>query len=144
MHQKGRTHASGPLDVSHVMWSELQSTIYHRKVPIYGPYLFYLIRKTWSVALPNIEFEAPVWIRHEPIKLREKNKWANTTTTLGVATMYTDENEDAAEDKGIPDTLVPTSAEPSWAKKLKDQMKTLFCMHAKGQYLTHVAQKESR
>ena len=33
---------------------------------------------------------------------------------------------------------------PSWAKKLKDKMKTLFCMQAKGQYRTHVASKESR
>ena len=32
----------------------------------------------------------------------------------------------------------------SWAKKLKDKMKTLFCMQAKGQYRTHVASKESR
>ena len=33
---------------------------------------------------------------------------------------------------------------PSWAKKLKDKMKTLFCMQAKGQYRTHVESKESR
>ena len=33
---------------------------------------------------------------------------------------------------------------PSWAKKLKDKMKTLFCMQAKGQYRTHMASKESR
>ena len=38
----------------------------------------------------------------------------------------------------------PPSSESSWAKKLKDRMKTLFCMQAKGQYQTHVAQKESR
>ena len=33
---------------------------------------------------------------------------------------------------------------PSWAKKLKDKMKTLFCMQAKGQYRAHVESKESR
>ena len=33
---------------------------------------------------------------------------------------------------------------PSWAKKLKDKMKTLFCMQAKGKYMTHMASKESR
>ena len=33
---------------------------------------------------------------------------------------------------------------PSWAKKLKDKMKTLFFMQAKGQYRTHVASKEIR
>lgn len=58
--------------------------------------------------------------------------------------MDTNEDEDAAEDKGIPETNVPSSAEPSWAKKLQDRMKTLFYMQAKGQYMTNVAQKESR
>lgn len=58
--------------------------------------------------------------------------------------MDADEDEDAAEDKGIPKTHVPSSAEPSWDKKLKERMKTLFCMQAKGQYMTNVAQKESR
>ena len=29
-------------------------------------------------------------------------------------------------------------------QKLKDKMKTLFCMQAKGQYRTHVESKESR
>ena len=33
---------------------------------------------------------------------------------------------------------------PSWAKKLKDKMKTLFCMQAKGQYRTDMTSKESR
>ena len=33
---------------------------------------------------------------------------------------------------------------PSWAKKLKDKMNTLFCMQAKGQYMTHVAEKHAR
>ncbi|KAI4977610.1 hypothetical protein ZWY2020_005706 [Hordeum vulgare] len=37
-----------------------------------------------------------------------------------------------------------SSAKLSWAIKLQDKMKTLFCMQAKGQYQTHVAQKESR
>ena len=40
--------------------------------------------------------------------------------------------------------MLPPSTEPSWAKKPKAKMKTLFCMQAKGQYRTHVASKESR
>jgi hypothetical protein len=43
--EKGRISLPGPLDVSHIMWCELQSAVFHRKVPIYGPYLFYLIRE---------------------------------------------------------------------------------------------------
>ncbi|XP_044979323.1 uncharacterized protein LOC123446852 [Hordeum vulgare subsp. vulgare] len=74
MCQKGQARAFGLLDVSHVMWSELQPTIFHRKVDIYGPYLFYLTHAKWSVSFLDIEFHAPDWIRHEPIKLREKNK----------------------------------------------------------------------
>ena len=57
--------------------------------------------------------------------------------------MDTDEDEVAAEDEGILESHVHSSAEPSWAKKLKDRMKTLFFMQAKGQYMTRVAQKES-
>ena len=38
----------------------------------------------------------------------------------------------------------PSSAEPSWAKKLKRKMKKLFCMESHGQYMTHVAEKHAR
>ena len=40
--------------------------------------------------------------------------------------------------------FVPSSEEPSWAKKLKKKMKKLFCIEAQGQYKAHVAQKKSR
>ena len=50
----------------------------------------------------------------------------------------------AAEDEAVPESRMPSSVEPTWGKKLTDRMKTLFCMQAKGQYKTHVAQKESR
>ncbi|KAE8797509.1 Exocyst complex component 7 [Hordeum vulgare] len=36
MCQKGQTRSSGPLDVSHVVWSELLSAACHCKVPIYN------------------------------------------------------------------------------------------------------------
>ena len=52
------------------------------------------------------------------------------------------EEEEADEDNSA--GYAPPSTEPSWAKKLKAKMKTLFCMQAKGQYKTHVASKESR
>ena len=58
-----------------------------------------------------------------------------------------DVDEDEIEEEEAEDSseeYAPPSAEPSWASKLKDKVKTLFCMQAKGQYLTHVAQKESR
>ena len=80
--EKGRVHSPGPLDISHIMWSELQIAVFHRKVPIYGPYLFLLISKTWEKLFPGEEFLAPNWVRHEPIKLHLKNKWDYTTTGL--------------------------------------------------------------
>lgn len=116
--------------------------MFHRKVPIYGPYLFYLIMEKWAETFAGEDFQAPNWIRHEPIRLRLKDKWANTTTKPAAANMDVDEDE--FEDEDSPEMYEPPSAEPSWATKLKDKMKTLFCMQAKGQYMTHVAQKESR
>ena len=115
---------------------------------IYGPYLFLLISKTWEKMYPTEEFLAPDWIRHDPIKLRIKPQWANTTTRdeAEAAKRAADEEEieegSAAEDSSA--GYAPPSTEPSWAKKLKAKMKALFCMQAKGQYQTHVASKESR
>ena len=48
-----------PLDVSHIMWCELRFAVFNRKVPIYGPYLFLLISKTWENMFPGDEFLAP-------------------------------------------------------------------------------------
>ena len=115
--------------------------MFDRKVPIYGPYLFHLISKTWEKHFPNDEFEAPGWIHHEPIKLRIKPQWANTTTAAEAAKMAVDEEEieeeEATEDRSAGYT--PPSAEPSWAKKLKIKMKRLFCMQVQSQYKAHVA-----
>ncbi|KAI5016088.1 hypothetical protein ZWY2020_005939 [Hordeum vulgare] len=65
--------------------------------------------------------------------------------------MTTREETVAAGAEGGPASQTRSSAEPSWAKKLKgqmgslkDHMRSLVCMQAKGQYLTHVARKESR
>lgn len=143
MCEEGRTKNSGPLDVSNVMFCELQMAIYNRKVPIYGSYLYYFIKTKWSESFPRVPFPAAIGcISHELIKLRQKDKWANTSSRTAER-METEQEAVAAEDEGGPATHTRSSAEPSWAKKLKDQMRTLFCMQAKAQYLTHVAQKES-
>ena len=148
MCEEVRRHEAEPLDVSHIMWSELQFAMFHWKLPIYGPYLFLLISKTWDKLFLDEEFVAPNWIRHEPIKLRIKSKWANTTTRAEAeaARMDVDEDEfeeeEAAEDSS--EGYAPPSAEPSWAKKLKAKMKALFCMQAKGQYKAHVNAKMAR
>jgi hypothetical protein len=76
--------------------------------------------------------------------MRQKDKWDNTTTKPDAANMEVDEDEDEIEDEGSAKLYEPPSAEPSWATKLKDMMKTLFCMQVKAQYRTHVARKESR
>ena len=56
----------------------------------------------------------------------------------------TDEDEEEAADEDISKGYIPPTSEPSWAKQLKNKMKMLFCMQAKGQYQTHVASKETR
>ena len=135
------------LDTSHIMWNELWFAVYNRKVPIYGPYLHLLNSKTWEKMFPEEDFSAPNWIRHEPIKLRQKNKWANTTTRTEAEAAKMNVNDDEGEEEEAEDSsegYTPPSTEPSWAKKLKVKVKALFCMQAKGQYKTHVAQKESR
>ena len=123
--------------------------MFNRKVPIYGPYLFFLISKTWEKLFLDEEFHASSWlIRHEPIKLCIKSKWANTTTRAEAeaARMDVDEDEfeeeEASEDSS--EGYVPPSTEPTWAKKLKAKMKVLFCMEAKGQYQAHVNAKMAR
>ena len=106
--------------------------MFNHKVPIYGPYLFHLITKTWEKLYPDDEFMPPCWIRHEPIKLRIKCQWANTTTSdeAEAATMDVDEDEIEEEeaDEDSSDGYNPPAFEPSWVKKLKSKMKKLFCM----------------
>ena len=55
-----------------------------------------------------------------------------------------DEDEEEPADEVSSEGYTPPTSEPSWAKRLKNKMKTLFCMQAKGRYRTHVASKESR
>ena len=91
---------------------------------------------------------APDWIRHDPIRLRIKPQWANTTTRAEAeAAKRVEDEEEIEEESAVEDSsarYAPPSTKPSWAKKLKAKMKALFCMQAKGQYRTHVASKESR
>ena len=143
--QEARSSQTQPLDVSHIMWCELRFAVFNRKVPIYGPYLFLLISKTWEKMYPAEEFLAPDWIRHEPICLRVKPNWANTATRAEASAARAaavDEDVDGAEGRSARPSQ--SDSRPSWAKKLKDKMKSLFCMQAKGQYRAHVESKESR
>ena len=114
--EKVHRHATQPLDISHIMWNELRFVVYNHKVPIYGPYLHLLISKTWDKMFSEEDFSAPNWIRHEPIKLRQKNKWANTTTRgeAEAARMNVDEDEveeEEAEDRSV--GYATPSTEPS-------------------------------
>ena len=94
-----------------------------------------MISATWEELYPQEEFEAPGWIRHESIRLRVKTQWANTTSRAeAAAAMDVDADEDAEEaaDEVSSEGFIPPTSEPSWAKRLKNKMKNLFCMQAKG------------
>ena len=55
-----------------------------------------------------------------------------------------DEDEEEIVDEDNSEGFIPPTSEPSRAKRLKNNMKALFCMQAKGKYKPHVASKESR
>ena len=52
-------------------------------------------------------------------------------------------SDDEEEEDDGPE-CVPPSEEPSWAKKLKEKMKRMFCLQAKGQYKAHKEAKMAR
>ena len=129
------------LDVSHVMWSELHSAVMERKCIIYGPYLMQLIEDTWAAKFPDEELVTDNMVSHDTIELRQKEKWSSSTPAPPVQeTVLSDDEE---EDDDGPE-YVPPSEEPSWAKKLKEKMKRLFCLQAKGQYKAHKEAKMAR
>ena len=94
--------------------------------------MFLLVSKTWEKLYPDDEFVAPGWIRHEPIKLRIKSQWADTTTSAEAEAAKMDVDEDEIEDEEADedssDGYTPPSTKPYWAKKLKKKMKALFYM----------------
>ena len=51
--EEARRKLPGQLDVSHIMWCELQFVVFHSKVPIYGPYLHLLTSKTTEKLFPG-------------------------------------------------------------------------------------------
>jgi len=59
------------------------------------------------------------------------------STETGKESVAVESEEDDDEDSSA-------GYSPSSSKKLKNKMKALFCMQAKGRYRSHVAQKESR
>ena len=93
-------------------------------------------------------------VSHEIKHLRKKDNWTTPHTGGPSATAATGgpsadaaaaaaamgtEGEAATDDHE--ENFGPSSAEPSWAQKLKRKMKKLFCMESHGQYMTHVAEK---
>ena len=60
------------LDVWHVMWYELTTAMYDRKVPIYGSYLFKLITTTSAAQVPDERLETGKLATHDEMKLRQK------------------------------------------------------------------------
>ena len=59
---------------------------------------------------PADEFLAPDWVRHEPICLRIKPNWANTTTRTEATAARTAVDE---EDAGAEDVVEGRTARPS-------------------------------
>jgi hypothetical protein len=119
------------LGVSHVMWSELHSTVVERKYPLYGPCLMQLIEDTWASTFIDEMFVTGDLTSHEVIHLKKKDN-------LGTSDAPEVESEGGDE----PD-YGPSDDEPSWAKKLKKKMKKHFYFEAHGQYKAHVAQKKA-
>ncbi|KAM3214128.1 hypothetical protein ACQJBY_066516 [Aegilops geniculata] len=140
------------LDISHVMWSELVSAVSERKCPIYGPFIMRLIERAWAQTYPRVLLETGDLVSHEVKRLRKKDNWSaphtggpSTAATGGpsaAATAMDTEGGDAPP--GHDEDLGHSSAEPSWAQKLKRKMKKLFCLEYHGQYMTHVAEKNAR
>ena len=95
------------------MWCEMQFVVLNHKVPIYGPYLFLLISKTWEKLFPHDEFLAPDWIRHDPIRLRIKPLWANTTTHVEAAAARMDVDEEDIEEEDVDEDSSAGYAPPS-------------------------------
>ena len=122
--EEAMTKESAPLDISDVMFTELWNCIMMRKVPIYGPYLFAYICQKWHDTYPLEEFHLQAdYFVHDPIRLRIKDKWANPSAS----SQHMDTDTETAADRGTA-SQSRSSAMPSWAIKLQDKMKTLFCM----------------
>ena len=142
-HEKEATTGES-LDISHVMWSKLLSTVSESKCPIYGPFIMLLIEKAWGHVYPRVMLETRDLISHEIKRLRKKDNWGTPAPKTGgpstAAAMEIESGADADDD----DDYEPSGAEPSWAKKLKLKMKKLFCMESHGQYMTHVVEKKAR
>ena len=133
------------LDISHVMWSELLSAISERKCPIYGPFIMLLIEKAWARVYPKVMLETGELVSHEIKRLRKKDNWGTPAPKFGGPSTAADmETGGGAAADDHDEDFGPSSAEPSWAKKLKRKMKKLFCMESHGQYMTHVVEKHAR
>lgn len=130
------------LDISHVMQSELVSTVSERKCPIYAPFLMLLIEKAWEHTYPGVVLQTGELIPHEIKRLRKKENWGTSVPKSGIPS-GADEVETEA-DANDDEDYVPSGAEPSWAKKIKRKMKKLFCMESHGQYMAHMSEKKAR
>ena len=126
------------LDASHVVYSELHSAVMERKCPIYGLYLMQLIEDSWKSAYPDEELVIWELVSHDVIQQRQKEKWGTPTHVPPKIETLGTESEESEGSEFAPST------EPSWAKKLKEKMKQLFCIQAQGQYKAHVAEKKAR
>jgi hypothetical protein len=71
------------LDISHIMWHELRSAVLDRKVPIYGPYLFTLIEKTWAAQFPGEALPTEHMVSHGVLSLRQKENWGTAPAAPG-------------------------------------------------------------
>ncbi|KAE8769770.1 transcription initiation factor TFIID subunit 9-like [Hordeum vulgare] len=61
-----------------------------------------LLQATWTKTFPGAEFLALDWVRHEPMKLCQKDKWANTSSRPA-APRDSDDDLPGAEDEAPPE-----------------------------------------
>ena len=81
-----------------------------------------LIEDTWASLFPHEELITGDLVSHDVVQLRQKEKWGTAAPAPPERDTVGSDDDDDEQDYDTP------SEEPSWAKKLKQKMKKLFCL----------------
>jgi hypothetical protein len=139
------------LDVMDFLWHELQWGLYHKKRPVFAPYIMHLICVCWSeefggdlLALPEIET-----VRHPVKALRIKQHEKPRDAVAAAAAAGGDARTGAEEGDDLDtgdDDSVPEKKKGWWGK-LESKLKQVLCFQdsqKKIMYRQHVKEKEAQ